>query len=74
MAKAQLALAGWRDWRPLALIGLAVFASSFALFHYALPVGAWIVSAPEPVASAFLAGLTAMLAMVLAAVFATQEL
>jgi len=74
MAKAQLALAGWRDWRPLALIGLAVFASSFALFHYALPVGVWVTSTPEPVASAFLAGLTGMLAMVLAAVFATQEL
>ena len=74
MAKAQPALATWRNWRLLALIGLAVFASSFALFHYALPVGAWVTSTPEPVASALLAGLTGMLAMVLAAVFATQEL
>jgi methyl-accepting chemotaxis protein len=74
MAKAQPALATWHDRRLVALIGLAVFASSFALFHYALPVGAWITSAPELVASAFLAGLTSVLAMVFALVFAVQRL
>ena len=74
MAKAQPVLANWHDWRLLVLIGLAVFASSFALFHYALPVADWITSTSEPVASAFLAGLTGILAMVFAVVFAAQGL
>ncbi|MBI3704922.1 MAG: PAS-domain containing protein [Rhizobiales bacterium] len=74
MAKAQPTLATWHGWRLLAPIWLAVFAGSFALFHYALPVGAWVTATSEPVASAFLAGLTAVLAVVFSVVFAAQGL
>ena len=63
-----------RDWRWIALIGCACFPASFALFHYALPIGTWVMSTPELMASVFLAGLASLLAMLLAAVFITREL
>jgi len=66
MAKAEPALATWHDRRLVAPIGLAVFAASFALFHYVVPVGAWVASAPALAVSAFFAALAAVLAMALA--------
>jgi methyl-accepting chemotaxis protein len=74
MAETSSSSATARDWRWIALIGCACFPASFALFHYALPVGTWVASTPELVASAFLAGLASLLTMLLAAVFVTQEL
>jgi len=59
MAKAPSLLAVPRDWRSIALVGLVVFPASFALFHYAGPVG--VVGL-----SAFFAALAAVLAMTLA--------
>jgi methyl-accepting chemotaxis protein len=62
------------DWRLPALIGICCFPASFVLFHYALPVGAWVAVAPEPIASAFLAGLTTLVGVVLAAVVLARRL
>jgi hypothetical protein len=66
MAKAEPALATWHDRRLVAPIGLAVFAASFALFHYVVPVSAWVASAPAPAVSVFFAALATVLAMALA--------
>jgi methyl-accepting chemotaxis protein len=52
------------DARSVALIGGICLPVSFALFHYVVPVQAW----------AALAGLTTMLAMLLAALYFTQRL
>jgi len=78
MAQAQPALANGhdrrQDWQLVALIGLAVFASSYALFHYVLPVNAWTAAASEPVVSGFYAALAALLAMVLAGALLARRL
>ena len=66
MAKAEPALVTWDDRRLVAPIGLAVFAASFALFHYVVPVSAWVASAPAPAVSVFFAALATVLAMALA--------
>ena len=57
-----------RDWRSVALIGCACFPASFALFDYAVPLGAWVTAAPEILVSAFCAGLTTVLAMLIAGI------
>src|ERR1039458_9010676 len=57
-----------RDWRLVALIGCVCFPASFALFHYVVPLGAWVAAAPELLVSAFCAGLTTVLAMLLAGI------
>src|SRR5665811_439169 len=45
-----------RDWRLVALIGCVCFPASFALFHYVVPLGAWVAAAPELLVSALCAG------------------
>ncbi len=62
-----------REWRLLA-IGGACFAASWPVFHYLVPLGGWIGSAPEPALSAFGAALLALAAMAAAAVFRAQTL
>ena len=63
-----------RDWRLIALIGCVCYPASFALFHFALPAGAWAGAAPELLVSAFLAGLTTALAILLAGIVLTRRL
>src|SRR5664280_1619475 len=63
-----------RDWRLVALIGCVCFPASFALFHYVVPVGAWVTAAPELLVSAFCAGLTTVLAMLLAGNAVTRRM
>jgi len=63
MVEATSAHAAARDWRMVVLTGSASFAVSFAILHYALPIGTWTASAPEPVISFFLAALIALAAM-----------
>jgi len=58
-----------RDWRLVASIGCVGFFASFALFHYAVPVGRWIGLASGP-AAVFAAAMTAVVAM--AAVIAVR--
>ena len=60
MAEASSAPAISRDWRLVALIGCVCFPASFALFHYVVPLGAWVAAAPELLVSAFGAGLTTL--------------
>jgi PAS domain-containing protein len=43
--------------------GTTSFAVGYILLHFVLPVGAWVTSVPEPMVSAFAAGLVAILAM-----------
>jgi methyl-accepting chemotaxis protein len=74
MAETSSAAAVTRDWRSVALIGGACFPASFALFHYVVPVGAWVPAAPELLASALFAGLATTLAMVLTGVVLAQRL
>ena len=62
-----------REWRLLATGG-ACFAASWPVFHYLVPLGGWIGSAPEPALSAFGAVLVALAAMAAAAVFRAQTL
>src|SRR5664279_2379381 len=62
------------DWRFVALIGCVCFPASFALFHYVVPPGAWAATAPELLVSAFCAGLTTVLAMLLAGVVVTRRM
>jgi len=57
-----------RDWRLVSLIGCACFPVSFALFHYAVPLGAWVTVAPELLVSASCAGLTTVIAMLFAGI------
>ena len=63
-----------RDWRSIALAGGVGFAASFVLYHFVLPVGAWVAAAPGMLTSAVFAALTAALAMLLATAFFTQRL
>jgi len=63
MAKASASFRLSRHWRVVLLVGAAVFAASFALFHYALPVTAWRPLAPEPLVSGLAAGLAAVATM-----------
>src|SRR6202166_2688056 len=63
-----------RDWRFIALIGCACFPASFALFHFFVPLGALVASAPELAVSAFAAGLTTVLAMLFAGVVLTRRM
>ena len=65
MAKAKPALATWHDRQLVALIGFAVFAASFALFYYVVPMGAWVAAAPALVVAGFFAAIAAVLAMAL---------
>jgi methyl-accepting chemotaxis protein len=50
-----------RDWRMVMLTGVISFAVSFALFHFVLPVDAWVGSAPKLIVSLFFSALVAML-------------
>jgi methyl-accepting chemotaxis protein len=63
-----------RDWRSIALIGCACFPASFVLFHYAVPLGAWVGVAPKILVSAFCAGLTTVLALLLAGIVITRRM
>jgi methyl-accepting chemotaxis protein len=63
-----------RDWRLVALIGGACFPASFALFHYSVPLGVWVAAAPELLVSAFCAGLTTVLAMLIAGIIGTRRM
>ncbi|HEY1472573.1 MAG TPA: PAS-domain containing protein [Pseudolabrys sp.] len=63
-----------RDWRIVALTGCASYPASFALFHYVMPLGAWAAAASESLISAFGAGLTTLLAMLLAAIAVARRL
>jgi methyl-accepting chemotaxis protein len=63
-----------RDWRLVALIGGVCFPASFALFHYAVPLGAWVAAGPELLVSAFGAGLTTVLAMLIAGIVITRRM
>ena len=62
------------DWRSVALIGCVCFPASLALYHYVVPLGAWVAAAPELPVSAFGAGLTTLLAMLAAAIGTTQRM
>ena len=73
MAAASAAIFS-RDWRFVALIGCVCFPASFALYHYAVPLGAWVAAAPELLVSAFGAGLTTLLAMLAAAIGITRRM
>ena len=62
MADDTSAHAPARDWRLVVLAGGAGFTVSFALFHFVLPVGAWVVSGPGmPPSSLFLSAMVAFL-------------
>ena len=74
MADAAPAFAPRRDWRPIALTGAACFAASYLLFHFLLPVHAWVAGAPEPLASAFFALVASLAAMTVAALMSTRRL
>ena len=63
-----------RDWRFVALIGGVCFPASFALYHYVVPLGAWVAAAPELLVSAIGAGLTTLLAMLAAAIGITRRM
>ena len=63
-----------RDWRLVMLAGSASFAVSFVLFHFALPVGAWVASAPEPIVSLFFAAVVALLAMAITTAMLARKL
>src|SRR3974390_692549 len=63
-----------RDWRIVALTGCASFPISFALFHYVVPLGAWAAAASESLLSAFGAGLTTLLAMLLATIAVARRM
>ena len=63
-----------RDWRFVALIGCVCFPASFALYHYVVPLGAWVAAAPELLVSAIGAGLTTLLAMLAAAIGITRRM
>jgi PAS domain-containing protein len=63
-----------RDWRFVALVACACFPVSFALFHYAVPLGAWAAASPEAVVSAFAAGLVTVLVLLGAGIWLTRRL
>jgi methyl-accepting chemotaxis protein len=63
---AASALVAARDWRSVALIGIAIFPSSFVLFHYAIPAEALVAAMPRLWLSLFCAGLTTLLTMLIA--------
>ena len=63
-----------RDWRFVAVIACACFPASFALLHYAVPLGAWDAAGPELLASAFAAGLTTVLVLLIAGIWLTRQL
>jgi len=62
-----------RDWRLVALIGCVSFPASLALYRYAVPLDAWAGSTPELPVSALAAGLTAAVAMLIAAIGAARR-
>ena len=63
MVESTSAHATARDWRMVMVAGTTSFAVGYILLHFVLPVGAWVTSVPEPMVSAFAAGLVAILAM-----------
>jgi PAS domain-containing protein len=63
-----------RDWRFVALIACVCFPASFTLYHYVVPLGAWVAAAPELLVSAIGAGLTSLLAMLAAAIGITRRM
>jgi len=67
MSLPKPALATSQDWRLVAPIGVAVFASACALFHFVLPVTAWAAAMPPLAASVLAAAFSALLAMALTA-------
>ncbi len=74
MAEASSAAETSRDWRIVALVGGTCLPASFALFHFAVPLGAWVTAAPEPLVATFCALLTTVLAMVFAAFVIAQQM
>ena len=74
MAEASPAAEISRDLRFVALTGAVCFPASFLLFHYAVPLGAWVAATPEPLVAAFGAGLTTVLAMLFAGLVVTQRM
>ena len=74
MGESASAHATARDWRMVVLTGSASFAVSFALFHYVLPIGAWVASAPEPVVSWFFAAVVALVTMAVTTVLLAHKL
>jgi methyl-accepting chemotaxis protein len=65
MAKASTAPATARNWRLVALTGCILFPASLTLFKTVVPVGTWVTSASESVASIFFAALVTVLGMAL---------
>jgi methyl-accepting chemotaxis protein len=63
-----------RDRRLVAMIGCAVFATSYILFHFMLPMPTWASALPKPVASALFAFLTAAWVMLLAALVLSRRI
>jgi methyl-accepting chemotaxis protein len=63
-----------RDRRLVAMIGCTVFAASYILLHFALPVRSWTAAMPEPVASALFAFLAAACVMLVAALAVSRRL
>jgi methyl-accepting chemotaxis protein len=74
MTEASTAAEISRDWRFVTLIGCACFPASFALFHYAVPLGAWVAAAPELLVATFFAGLTTVLAMLFTGIVVTRRM
>jgi methyl-accepting chemotaxis protein len=61
-----------RDWGLVALAGGIVLPVSFAMYHYAVPLGAWVDGVPM-LRSATFAGVTAILAMAATLVFISRR-
>src|ERR1700674_2220664 len=74
MTETSVAQTNTRGWRFVALLGCACFPASLALFHFFVPLSTWIVGAPEFLASVFFAGLTTVLAMLIAGIVLTRQM
>ena len=73
MADADTALASPRDWRPIAITGLAGFAASFALFQFFPPLGEW-TGKSGVLASAFFAVIASAALVALVALVTARSL
>ncbi|HXX08736.1 MAG TPA: PAS-domain containing protein [Pseudolabrys sp.] len=74
MVESTSAHATARDWRMVMLAGAASFAVSYAVFHFVIPVGAWLTFIPESLVSICAAALVATLTMAVTMVFLAREL
>ncbi|MGH6726020.1 MAG: PAS-domain containing protein [Pseudolabrys sp.] len=63
-----------RDWRAVALIGGVCFPPSVALFYFVVPLEHFVAAAPGWPAAAIGAGLTTLVAMLLAAIVITRRM